>query len=314
MTALQTENFHIPSDTADITLHIRRKFRPDIAHFGPERTIVLTHGATLPAESLFDVPVGRGAFMDILAQAGFDVYALNVRGFGGSSRPAGMNGAPEDAPPQVRTETAVQDLGAAVAHILAERGLPRLCLIGMSWGGTVAGTYTSRNNDKIEKLVLIAPQWINNGVSRLDPGGPLKAYRAFNVHAFKERWLQGLSAPMRDKLLPPGWFEKWADIILKSDPAEKDGIIRAPGGVIQDVREYWSAGKAFYNPQEIEVPVLLLHAEWDRDVVTDQMKDLFSRLQNARFRRWVEIGEGTHMVVMETGREQVLAEIGLFLQ
>ena len=100
MTNLLTENLHIPSDTAGIALHLRHKRRTDIQTFGPQRTILLMHGATLPSESLFDVPVGDGSFMDILAQDGFDVYALNVRGFGGSTRPGGMEGAPEDAPPQ----------------------------------------------------------------------------------------------------------------------------------------------------------------------------------------------------------------------
>ncbi|WP_039906533.1 alpha/beta hydrolase, partial [Acetobacter tropicalis] len=169
-----------------------------------------------------------------------DVYALNVRGFGGSTRPAGMEGAPEDAPPQVRTETAVRDLGSAVDHILSERALSRLCLIGMSWGGTVTGAYTAANNDKIEKLTLIAPQWINNGVSRLDPGGPIHAYRRFDVQAFRKHWLEGVSEDKCSEVLPSGWFEQWAQVILASDPKEQGGIIRAPAGVIQDVREFWS--------------------------------------------------------------------------
>ncbi|MFS3137748.1 alpha/beta hydrolase [Gluconacetobacter sacchari] len=313
MSDLHTEDLNIPSDTAGIALHLRHKRRTDIQTFGPQRTILLMHGATLPSESLFDVPVGDGSFMDSLAQDGFDVYALNVRGFGGSTRPGGMEGAPEDAPPQVRTETAVRDLGTAVDYILTKHTLPRLCLIGMSWGGTVTGSYTAAHNDKVEKLTLIAPQWINDGVSRLDPGGPVHAYRRFDVQAFRHRWLEGVPEHKRDWLLPAGWFEQWAAVILASDPSAQDGIIRAPAGVIQDVREYWSAGKALYEPENITVPVLLLHAEWDLDVTLNQMANLFPRFRNAPYRRWTEIGEGTHMVVMEQNRWQVLKNIKAFL-
>lgn len=314
MTNLLMENLFIPSDTADISLHLRHKRRADIKTFDPQRTILLMHGATLPAESLFDVPVGEGAFMDVLSREGFDVYALNVRGFGGSTRPDGMGGAPEAALPQVRTETAVRDLSTAVDYLLATLAIPRLCLIGMSWGGTVTGAYTAAHNDKVEKLTLIAPQWINDGVSRLDPGGPVPAYRRFNVQAFRQRWLEGAPEQKREEILPAGWFEQWAAVILASDPAEQDGVIRAPAGVIQDVRDYWSAGKAFYSPEKITVPVLLLHAEWDLDVTTQQMGNLFPRFLNAPYRRWTEIGEGTHMVVMERNRWQVLEEILLFLR
>ncbi|GBQ90737.1 alpha/beta hydrolase [Gluconobacter albidus] len=314
MINLLMENLFIPSDTADISLHLRHKRRADIKTFDPQRTILLMHGATLPAESLFDVPVGEGAFMDLLAQEGFDVYALNVRGFGGSTRPDGMGGAPEAALPQVRTETAVRDLSTAVDYLLVTLAIPRLCLIGMSWGGTVTGAYTAAHNDKVEKLTLIAPQWINDGVSRLDPGGPVPAYRRFNVQAFRQRWLEGAPEQKREEILPAGWFEQWAAVILASDPAEQDGVIRAPAGMIQDVRDYWSAGKAFYSPEKITVPVLLLHAEWDLDVTTQQMRNLFSRFFNASYRRWIEIGEGTHMVVMERNRWQVLEEILLFLR
>lgn len=314
MSDLTTENRAIPSDTPGISLHLRRKRRADIAAFGPERTLLLMHGATLPAESLYDVPVGEGAFMDVLAEAGFDVWALNARGFGGSTRPPGMEGAPDAAPPQVSTADAVRDLGSAVAHILSAQGLSQITLIGMSWGGTVTGAYSAAHPNHVAKLVLIAPQWLSDGPPRIDPGGPVPAYRRFDVHAFRNRWLESVPPERQEEILPSAWFSAWAAVILASDPAAKDGIIRAPAGVIQDVRDYWSVGRPFYEPEAITAPVLLLHGEWDLDVPLPRMAALFQRLTGARYRRWVEIGEATHMVVMERNRWQILREIVLFLQ
>jgi hypothetical protein len=47
-------------------------------------------------------------------------------------------------------------------------------------------------------------------------------------------------------------------------------VLRAPNGVLQDVRAYWAAGKAQYDPSEIIVPTLVIHAEWDADLPSDQ--------------------------------------------
>jgi pimeloyl-ACP methyl ester carboxylesterase len=252
--------------------------------------------------------------MDVLAEAGFDVWALNVRGFGGSTRPAGMEGAPDAAPPQVSTADAVCDLAAVVDHIRAAQDLGPLILIGMSWGGTVTASYSAAHPANVAKLVLIAPQWLSDGPPRIDPGGPVPAYRRFDVHAFRDRWLEGVPTERQEEILPSAWFAAWAEITFAIDPASKDGIIRAPAGVIQDVRDYWSVGRPFYEPEAITAPVLLLHGEWDLDVPQPRMSALFQRLTGARYRRWIEIGKATHMMAMECNRWQILSEIQLFLR
>jgi pimeloyl-ACP methyl ester carboxylesterase len=309
------EDVLIPSDTPGILLHLRRKRPASVASFAVERTVLLMHGATFPSASLFDVPVDGLSFMDELALGGRDVYALDVRGYGGSTRPLEMAGPPEAAPPIVRTETAVRDLATAVGHILRERGLETLALVGMSWGGSAAGAYAARHDGRLSKLVLIAPQWLSDGPVRIDAGGPLGAYRRIAVHDVRTRWLSAAPQDRRDALIPAGLFEAWAAATLATDPeAGASGIVRAPSGAVLDVREYWTAGRPFYDPGRITVPVLLTHAEWDADVTIDRTLALFLRLTGARYRRWVEIGEGTHMVVLERNRWQLIAAIQAFLE
>ena len=308
-----TEDHMIASDTAGIELHLRRKRRRDIERFSAARTLLLMHGATFPCASLFDVPVDGASLMDSLAVAGYDVHALDVRGYGGSTRPVAMDTSPEAGAPEVRTEVAVRDLGAAVDHILEAHGVDRLVLIGMSWGGSVAGAYTSTHNDKVARLVLIAPQWLAEGPTRIDAGGPLGAWRDVDVAAFHDRWLAPAPAAKRATLIPPGVFEAFAAITLASDPATTCGKIRAPNGPILDVREYWTAGRPIYDPGDIRVPVLLVHAEWDADVTIDRTLALFKHFNGAPSRRWVEIGEGTHMIVLEKNRWQFIDAVIAFL-
>jgi pimeloyl-ACP methyl ester carboxylesterase len=69
------------------------------------------------------------------------------------------------------------------------------------------------------------------------------------------------------------------------------------------------AGRPFYDPGEIRVPVLLIHAEWDVDVTFDTARDFFGRLTAAPHRRWIEIGQGTHMVILEKNRWQAVNSI-----
>src|SRR5271165_3662796 len=89
--------------------------------------------------------------------------------------------------------------------------------------------------------------------------------------------------------------------------------LRAPNGVLQDIRDYWANGKAQYDPADIRVPTLLIHAEWDADLPSDQARGYFAKLTNAPYKRYIEIGEGTHSIMMEKNRMQFFREIMNFL-
>ena len=312
---LLRETYLINSDTADIQLQLLRRRRRDIGRASSGTTLMLIHGATFPSESLFDVPVDGASFMDVLATAGFDVWAVDARGYGGSTRPTEMALPPDTTSPLTRAQVAARDLGSAIEYVLAENGIERLSVVAMSWGGTVAGIYAEQHGKYIEKLVLVAPLWLSNRPLRIDAGQPLTAWRLIHVNAFREAWLAGVPAEQHERLLPPGWFEQWATVTNSTDPgAAEPGIIRAPGGAIQDVRENWLANRPLYDPSTITAPVLLVHAEWDQDVRVDMMQDLFKRFDNAAHRRWIEIGGGTHMILMEPGRWQAFDEIINFLK
>jgi len=58
---------------------------------------------------------------------------------------------------------------------------------------------------------------------------------------------------------------------------------------------------------------LLIHAEWDADLPSDQAHAYFAKLTNAPYKRFVEIGEGTHTIIMEKNRMQFFREVMNFL-
>src|SRR5688572_5362431 len=56
-----------------------------------DRVVLFVHGAGTPAEVAFDVPYQDYSWMAFLARAGYDVFSVDMTGYGRSTRPAPMN-------------------------------------------------------------------------------------------------------------------------------------------------------------------------------------------------------------------------------
>ena len=85
---LATESYMIPSADAGIQLYIRNKHPAGVTTFPGDKILLYVHGATYPSETAFDLPLGGRSMMDYIAQQGWDVYLVDVRGYGGSTRPS----------------------------------------------------------------------------------------------------------------------------------------------------------------------------------------------------------------------------------
>jgi pimeloyl-ACP methyl ester carboxylesterase len=311
---LVTEEFTIPGADPGVQLYVRNKRARDATRFTADNIVLFVHGATYPAETSFDLQLAGLSWMDYIAGRGYDVYLVDIRGYGRSSRPAEMDQPADRNPPMVRTETAARDYGAAVDFVLKRRAVPKLNVLGWSWGTAITALYTSQNNAKVNRLVLYAPVWLRETKSLTDTGAALGAYREVRVDAAVKRMAAGI--PAGKKPMPDAWREEWVRATFASDPVGARGnppFVRAPNGVVLDSREYWSAGKALYDPADIKVPTMLVLAEWDADTPVYMAQALFPKLVNAEPKRLVIIGEGTHSVMMEKNRMQLFREVQLFL-
>jgi pimeloyl-ACP methyl ester carboxylesterase len=305
----------IQSSDPGVKLYVRNKHPEGMTSFSPDKTLLFIHGATYPAETSFDLPIEGVSMMDLFAENGFDVYLVDVRSYGRSTRPPEMDQPPEANKPIATSEEAGADLGAAVDYILARRGIPKLDLMGWSWGTSIAGAYTARHNDKINRLVLYAPAWTVQ--PPVEPSTKaIPAYRLVAKDEAKARWLRGVPEDKQATLIPPGVFDRWWDATLATDPVGSKmdpPKLRAANGVRAEFIDYWGAGKPFYDPGKIAVPTLLIHAEWDADLPTYMTEAYFAKLTGAPEKRFVQIGEGTHTVMLEKNRMQFFHEILGFL-
>jgi fermentation-respiration switch protein FrsA (DUF1100 family) len=79
------------------------------------------------------------------------------------------------------------------------------------------------------------------------------------------------------------------------------------------MRDYWFAGKPYWDPSRVIAPTLVVRGEWDGVSTIPEALGLFNALSNTRVKRMVVLGEGFHIMMIERNREQPYREVELFL-
>jgi pimeloyl-ACP methyl ester carboxylesterase len=77
-----------------VQLYVRERVKPATIQRGAprdDRVVLFVHGAGTPAEVAFDVPYADYSWMAYLAAAGFDVFSMDMTGYGRSTLPTVMN-------------------------------------------------------------------------------------------------------------------------------------------------------------------------------------------------------------------------------
>jgi pimeloyl-ACP methyl ester carboxylesterase len=308
------EEFMVPGADPGVQLYVRNKRLPSMRTFSPDNVVLFVHGATYPSETGFDLQLDGVSWMDVLARQGYDVYMLDVRGFGKSSRPAEMDQPAERNKPIVNSDTAARDYAAAADWVRARRGIAKLNVIGHSWGTVITGLYASRHTDKVQRLVLYAPVWLRQTASLTDQGGTLGAYRQVTATQARARKEAGLRPGIQ--LQSDAWFEAWSQAVFESDPVGRlatPKYVRAPNGSTDDGRNYWSKGIPLYDPALIKNPTLLILAEWDADTPTYMAQTLFPLMKNANPKKLSILSEGSHSIMNEVNRFSLFNEVARFL-
>jgi alpha-beta hydrolase superfamily lysophospholipase len=117
----------------------------------PRAVIVLLHGRTWSSLPNFDLQVRgeRRSFMDALADAGLDVFAIDLRGYGST---------PRDATGWLTPDRAVADVQAVVAWIQQRTPAPArlpVYLFGLSRGAMVAAMAAQQRPETLAGIVLL---------------------------------------------------------------------------------------------------------------------------------------------------------------
>jgi pimeloyl-ACP methyl ester carboxylesterase len=278
-----------------------------------DRVVLFVHGAGTPAEVAFDVPFADYSWMAYLAAAGFDVFSMDVTGYGRSTRPHVMNDpcnlAPED---RIGLATADcnpsyagelgniasdwDDIGAVVDYVRALRGVDELALFGWSLGGPRAGGFAAQNPGKVSRLVLLAPAYERDRAG--DPPASLPVQGAAITKQsradFTATWERQVGCA--DQYDPSAAESVW-QAMLASDPVGATwgtGIRRAPRTTV------WGWNREMVS--ETRTPMLIVHGVHDKQVAPERGMSLYEDIGSAS-KIYIDLGCASHNAMWERNHE-----------
>lgn len=308
-------DYRIASLTDGYGLLLRNKHVNDAEHRSPKNSVLFVHGATYGSTSTFDYAISGESWMDSMAAAGFDVWCLDLLGYGLSDRPDEMNEPAEANPPLVDTRHAVQEVNRAVDFILRDRGVEQVSLIGYSWGSAICGCYAGEFPDKVRRLVLSGALWVEKAVKPTSVPLTTGAYRTVDAASMVKRWGIGLTDEAFAQIVPLSLVKQWSADAVASDPnGEASGVLRAPTGVVKDFMHCSQTGEPWYDPGKINAPTQIVVGEFDRETTPEQGRQIFELLNPEIDRRFTLIGGGTHSLLLENHRHALDSVVSGFLR
>jgi len=245
--------------------------------------VLLLHGRTWSARSLFDFQVeGENlSFMDEMNHSGYDAYALDLRGYGAT---------PRDSTEWNTPGKAADDINATMQWISKKRNGEKIHLFGWSMGVTTTLQAAQRKPEFVATLILFG--------FAANPDS--KAPEDLVVKMEKRRTTE---ENVLEDFVVPGSISKTAldafvEVCLTNDS------IRADWNQFHEFNEI--------DPEKLNVPVLLMQAEFDQYSKTEWQAKLFTRLKT-RDKSWVVLPGGDHIMPLENTREHFYSEMLHFM-
>lgn len=255
------------------------------------KVAVLVHGGTWSGRPDFDLQIRDYSLMDLLAAHGYDVWAIDIHGYGHSDKTdKDWSG----------VQSAAADIAAAVEYITKLRGVDKVDLLGWSAGTQRAGLYAMQHPERVGKLILYAPQWKGTAGyreqlrKRIDNGGkPLGQYRINTETAARSDFVEGQLA------LDPQFEEDvvalYAREALQTDPESPNAFVD-------------SANLPVLDPLRITVPTMIIFGEYDYFAKEEDLLPFFSQLKT-RDKRFVLLPHGGHALILEKDHRRFQQEV-----
>ncbi len=299
-----------------VQLYVREKARADLVDkpSGFKGAVLMLHGGYWPCTPAFDLAHEDYSWMAALARRGWDVYAMDMTGYGRSPRP--LMDDPRNLDPTQQTllvpdtlaapvdplypfhlvtsDSEADDIDRVVDFIRARRGVAQICLIGWSGGGCRSGTYIARHPEKIARLVIYASSnYLRDGSKKPDQIPKLGAPMTMQMYDdfIAKRWDPAISCA--DQVAPGMKDLAWRESVA-SDPV---GAKWGKGGLRGPSRTYWGWNRD--GAATLTLPTLVMIGDGDR--LLSANRDLYADL-GASPKAFVEFACGSHFAQWEKQR------------
>ena len=274
--------------------------------------VLYVHGATFPSALSVGYRFAGRSWMDDLAARGFDAWAFDFAGYGGSGRRLEMNGA-QDGAPLGRAPQAAAQIARIVGHIVEATGRPRVSIVAHSWGTIVAALYAAQHPERVARLCLFGPV-VHRERQDMPPPDAAGRWQLVTLAQQHARFIKDVPIGHSPVLIEPQ-LEHWGPAYLATDPdapTRAPPSVKVPGGPVADIYAAWSGALA-YRPEKIACPVLVVRGEWDSTSDDRDAAWLLSRVRSSE-KRDAKIPKGTHLMHLEHSREGLFAAVGDFLK
>jgi pimeloyl-ACP methyl ester carboxylesterase len=269
--------------------------------------VIYVHGSTFPSALAINWDFDqRQSWRDDLVAAGHDVWTFDFLGYGASDRYAEMS-SPAVAGPLGRCDVASQQIGALVEHVRSETHSARVCLVAHSWGTIAAGRFATEHPDFVDRLVLFGPI-VQRERKGLPNPASLPGWMAQSRDAQWKRFIEDVPSG-EAALITHQMFDPWGAAYLATDRAAADRTppaVAIPMGPQADIAAAWQ-GVLGYDPRLIHAPVTILRGEWDSLCTDEDSAWLRAHLSRCPSVQDVELSKGTHLMLLESGRERLWA-------
>jgi pimeloyl-ACP methyl ester carboxylesterase len=293
-------------------LYLRERIRAG-AKPDPNKLVLFVHGAGTPAEVSFDVPYATYSWMAYLAEAGYDVFSVDMEGYGRSQRPAAMADKCNLSDAQREQHKAPagcarsheggstslasdwNDINAAVNYITRLRGGTKVSLVGWSQGGPRTGGWAALNPQRVNRLVVLAPAYNRAAGQPPAAGGRGAAPNpaAFNTQSeeeFNANWDR--QAPCTAQYDPAARRSVWSEM-LASDPV---GSKWTPAGRRAPVTAP-SASWTTEMVRNMKIPYLMVAGATDGQVNPQNVRNLYEDYGGDKV--FVELACSSHNAMWE---------------
>jgi pimeloyl-ACP methyl ester carboxylesterase len=329
-TRIAKQDYHIDGADPGIKLFVRAKLPEGKKAFGADDVVLFVHGATFPSTPDFDLQYKDYSWADHLVRRGYAVYMFDKRNYGASTREKAMDEPAAKNRPVSRSYLVIRDIGAVVDHIRAKHKIPRVTLIGWSWGAMTAGYYASLHPEKVNRLVLYAPLYAYGLHTNLGAGSGLQdrrkpfdfnfekmgAYRLGTGAANQARWDGEIPLADKSQYREQAVVDAFNEAALATDPTSNTRSppsLRAPNGVLED-SFYQATGRRIWNASSIYAPTLVIAGQYDTWSYPEDREGLMRDLVHSPLKKSVLIPDATHFVIFEKNRTQLYDAVFQFLK
>ncbi len=272
----------VPLERNGIALHLERYYEED----GPVQSpLLFVHGVTYSSHE-FDVDYKDYSLARYFAKRGFEVWLLDIAGFGSSGEVE--DGFLPD------SDYATEDIAAAVRCILAHRKLTSMDVLGWSWGTVTSGRFAAKYPELVRRLVLYAPI-----VAGLGESPTTEAFHENTwVHAAGD--FQLTSQGTIDFTV----VEKAAADTFLSNAWRYDKT-RSPNGGRRNLLV--SPSHRLIPTKKLHCPVFIIAGDRDPYVSPALCKEAFQSLTNRNSRIYIQPG-AAHAMLMERPYYRIFRE------